>query len=391
MCVGMFFRCPHQKSADFGPLSRRHLFGCWGLNVALTLAAPWLLHSFRYSPFYEWPDEVVNGMPKHFKCAITFLREMNASTADSLACGQSTDLDVCIVATTIRRPSNVSYVLPFVYSVARHMLQEPEEVRARACLMVRQGDDNDDLETIPAAWVRHAGDGERLKQWHWQENLDYAAALESCAAIGRHVLVLEDDLISQEGFLSHIFSMLDEHPNPDDLIIKLFKTDFYEGRTLHSAVGWVAGVLTLAFVVASVLARNVYLRLITMISISYLLVFYPLLMGAQHVLPVTQGLHKYTITSSCAILFSQRQARLLSAYLQDNFNTLAVDLLLGDYVKQQNAEHAAVWRPSLFQHVGLKTSSPDKTEECVGAFNRFDYASWFSQDSLFVEDISEEC
>ncbi|CAE8655981.1 unnamed protein product [Polarella glacialis] len=128
-----------------------------------------------------------------------------------------------------------------------------------------------------------------------------------------------------------------------------------------------------------------------MISISYLLVFYPLLMGAQHVLPVTQGLHKYITTGAQAILFSQKQALLLSVYLRDNFNTLPVDLLLGDYVKQQNAEHAAVWRPSLFQHVGLKTSSPDKTEMRRVRLNRFDYASWFCQDSLFVEDISEEC
>ena len=47
-------------------------------------------------------------------------------------------------------------------------------------------------------------------------------------------------------------------------------------------------------------------------------------------------------------------------------------------------------RPSLFQHVGIHTSNVDKLYNVLlKSENQHDYASWFKEDSLFVEDEGE--
>ena len=400
-------------------LKWRHLFQSWLLNIILTLSIPYWSTSSRYSPFYTFPYEhmMETVLKRRARCAGAFFEALSTSDIASLSCGNDHDsvakseVDVVLVTMTINRPDAFSYVLPGFYSLTRHMLEEPRELTARACAVVVHGDaeglSSEGLSQIPAALVRHADEAQALQRqavkvepgsWKRQECEDYAHALEIGAALGRHVVILEDDTLSQKRFLSEIFQILPHIQ--EDTILKLFKTDFYDGWTLPAFLVWSLGVALFSGIMSvCLLSGRLYMRRAAMVglwcAIAYPLVLVPLLVGRQGFFSVmTYGFDEWSAPMTQAVLYSRKQALQASAYIREH-NVEAVDVVLDEFVQLQRRKEgefsAFSWRPSLFQHVGLKTSSAEKKEELASASNTYDYSSWFKQDSLFRNDPTEAC
>jgi hypothetical protein len=261
--------------------------------------------------------------------------------------------------------------------------------------------DSGDLGLLPKEWVRTGEYKAALNVTtltsNQKHNVDYALALQECSKHqSRHVLVLEDDIVSAEGLLRSIDELM---PVADSMYYKLYWPDMYDGWTVKSALLWVAFVLCFCGILAAVFRlppcslSELRCRNLRWFHVAFVtMLVWPLLAGKQGTVDRVRYLVWPTQPAGQAFLqaalYPQRVADALTSFMQENPRLLNTDLLASQWA-ETNGLTPTVIRPSFFQHVGIRTSLADKLKILNTAGNKEDYASWFKEDSLFVEDREE--
>merc|ERR1740117_112629 len=253
--------------------------------------------------------------------------------------------------------------------------------------------------------------------WVEREEIDYTHALDVCSSFARYVMIVEDDTLTVEGLLPKVQSLLaDADRAGRDVLIKLFFPDTWSGYTLPFFLKFTAvALLASAVLGAGLTTVTVGTRRKTKakkeegkftcchccrwfavaVSIAFPLIFFSYLAGRQQVFgPFTdgaRGYHPFPSASTIRLLYSTQQAQRVARWVRANEHRTPIDLAIGKYVAQHTGSvHAVLWKPGLVQHVGMSSSSPQKSAAKDRSIHNKYF--WINEDSRFVYDDSEaEC
>jgi len=239
--------------------------------------------------------------------------------------------------------------------------------------------------------------------WTRKETLDYTDALAYCVAMdSSYVLVLEDDAIAApegrwlEG-LHHIVQMLElggaaaaagggRHLGASHAIVRVFYTDDFRGFGNDKASAGILSAMALAACTAALATPRVLVRCQSRqnrntgtarvrcgraplaLAVAVNVVLMALAIGFQNFVPIGPGLVPSPPGFCCtqAILYGAEVARSISTLLRQSVDSpvpevrqAPVDLLLANLIDQLQLP-MYVWSPSLWQHIGILSSNPDR-------------------------------
>ncbi|KAF1945270.1 hypothetical protein EJ02DRAFT_339034 [Clathrospora elynae] len=230
--------------------------------------------------------------------------------------------------------------------------------------------------------MQYIRDMEQKRKFDEKSLFDYSYLLDRCTELFTpYIAILEDDAIAMDGWYHRTIAAIHEaeqqaalrRAKPDFLYLRLFYTEEFLGWNAEDWKHYLFNSIYVAIVPTLVIffmrfaqptkklslvlmTRRIFIAMYAMLAV-FILTYFAL--GRITVLPLPVGVHEMSQFGCCsqAFVFPNTKARELVIYFKER-HVGYMDVLTEDFADERGELRYAV-TPSLFQHVGKRSSKGD--------------------------------
>lgn len=227
-------------------------------------------------------------------------------------------------------------------------------------------------------------------QWAFRETIDYLSALSFCEKQKpNNILILEDDLLFTKNFFSKLRTIISNNQHSRCSLIKLFKTDYWDGWERKHAPYLILLSLSISLLINFLFIlldekfslRSIRLYTKSLFSIviffSFTLLWFVFILililsvnrqNFQFLFGIQHGLHimKSSTAGTLAQVYSSNVVQSLQSFILEQVHSnksVPIDILLNDFFEKHQSTYLQCHAiPDLVNHIGVYSSNKNKNQ-----------------------------